>query len=480
MKYLFLPVHLLQFWYIEGAAILIKSWKNLILLLEEDLALTLNWRLLFVGRVLSFIFRAARILIGVSAFLLATLAILATSIYWFGLPVFAFFGFLGDLSWVLLFSGIGLFFIHILTHPHKKVWQVLEKDLWQASWVTKKNLDYQKILYSPEVKNLLAYLETTPENFKDIGMGNVDPIAKLAFNLVKKSASDYIGPAFLFVAILKLNIQIEQRLMKLGLKVEDFEQTLIYLEHKKNLWRRVWIWDDDFAIHQDISDLIGSRVVVSEVVNILSQESKKNVLVVGPPGSGKSSLVKFLAKQIVMGDVPAALATKRLVELDLTKLLSGIKTQGDLAQKLRDFFEEVSFSGNIILVIDEIHNLGIGYSLMLPYLESDRFQFIATTESSNYTKIIKKNNAFARMFIKIDLPPATRDETLEILEKKAVKIEKAGKVKISFLALKAAVQYGVQVVHDQVLPDSAITLLEKAEAATFSGWVRAQTIKEVI
>src|SRR5207237_1186504 len=104
-------------------------------------------------------------------------------------------------------------------------------------------------------------------------------------------------------------------------------------------------------------------------------------------------------------DAPPALSTKRIVELDFARLMANISSEGDLAARIKEAFEEVQFVEDVIIFVDELQNLGMGeagtnynlYSLMLPYIESNRFQFIASTEAENYTKIIEKNGSFARL-----------------------------------------------------------------------------------
>lgn len=527
MKYLLLPVHFLKFWYAESLTFFIRVWKNSILFLEEELAVTLHSKLLFVplfhdttivGRVLSFIFRILRIFIGIFAFTAATILIFLIAIYWFFLPIFIILNILAQASVALLLLGVGFFLIHIFTHPHKKVWQVSDSNFWQSSWIKLKDLNMHKLLQHFEVKSLLSYLENKPDNFTQFTISDYQQTGKMAYILAKKCGSTYISAYHFFVSAVINAPDIENYLLKFELKIEDFEQTLMYLEKKKNYWRRVWIWDDDFAIRhlkgtnrgwlgvptpnldsvsedltkkaarQSLPDFIGNKNVVDEVVHVLSQPGNRNVILVGPAGVGKSTLIKYLAKQIVAGNAPDSLATKRLVEIDLTRLLSGIKTQGELAERVKNVFDEVSFAENIILVVEEIHNLGLGeassdfnlYSLMLPYLESDKFQFISTTEEFNFSKIIERNSSFARMFTKIELSPSSPQATLEILKDKAILIEWKNKIKVSFIGLKTTVDLAAKLIHDRILPDSALAVLEEAGVYSENGWITSKVIKDVV
>ncbi len=531
-KYFKLPIHLIEFWYPEGIAFFIKTWKNLMLFLEEDLAVSLMWKLLFVplfhdssyvGKVLSVLFRLGRIIIGIFAFTLASLALLMIAIFWFLIPILMFVdmpSFLNPLfiqiSKGFFLGGLGLFLIHVFTHPHKKVWST--QNLWQASTVKKEDINFAYFLKSKEVIDLLSNLELELDHLPNFEIKDIDIVAKRAFELAKLTGSEYINARHFFVAALEEIENIDNTLLKFDLKLSDFVECLKYLEKKKNTWRKVFIWDEDFTIRhlkgvnrgwlgaptpvldlvsedwtkkatsEGFPTLIRESGVVSEVAHILSQASGRNVILVGPPGSGKSALIKDLARQIVGGDAPEALATKRLVLLDLPRLLSGMKTQGELADRVKTIFEEVEFAQNVIIVIEEIQEFGLGeaggslniYSLMQPYLESDTFQFISTTEPESYSHVLEKNGVFARIFRKIELPQASINDTLNILEDRSIEEERKNKIKVSFIALKTTVELSQKFVRDRVLPDSAISVLKEALTESINGWVTKDVIKKVL
>lgn len=525
MKYLTLPIHIIKFWYIESIEVFFRTWKNLILFLEEDLAVGLMTKLLFtplfhdqtfVGRILSFLFRLSRIFIGLFAFFTTTVLLIAMAIFWLILPVLAYLDTPQIVSRALLFVGAGLFILHITIHPHKKVWQE-KNDLWSCSKVKKDELSFENLIRSFEVQNMLSCLEIKANQLPSFQLGDKDKLISKAQELAKVSLSQYITPKHFFVAALKQLAQIDESLLKLDLKISDFEQVIAYLDKKNNIWRKVYIWDDDFAVHHlkgtnrgwlgvptPNLDLVGEDLtkwaatnnpsafirgggVVEQVLNILSQQSGRNVILVGPPGSGKSAFIKHLAKQIVAGDAPSILATKRIVLLDFTKLISGVQNEGDLAQKVKNIFEDVSFAQNVIVALEEIHDLGVGeaskmnlYSLILPYLESDAFQFIATTEPENYSRILEKNGSFSRLFTKVELPPATLEETINILEDRSIEVERKSKTRITFIAIKTCAELAQKLVHERVLPDSAISIFKEASAGATGGWVTKEVIKAVL
>lgn len=531
MRYLLLPVHLLKFWYIESLAIFARLLKNSLTFLEEDLAVGLMWRLLFVplfqdfsiiGRVLSFIFRILRILMGLFAFSLTSALVLGLFLFWLMTPALVILNinleFLTIISQIILAAGVGLFLIHTLTHPHKKVEQIKKGDnFWDSSRWPKKQITIENLLKNPEVKILLAYLETKSDNFATLPVTDLEKIAQDAFALAKVVGSPYIGPVHFWVALLKNQPQISNFLLQFNLKLTDFEGAVAFLQKKINRWHLIWLWDSDFAVHhlkgvnrgwlgvptpvldsvsldltkeaskENYPQFIGRAETVSQIIQILSQEGNKNVLLLGEPGAGKSTLLKSLAKQILAGDAPEALATKRMVELDLGRLLAGVENQADLAKRVKNIFEEIKQAGNIILAIEEIHDLGLGeansefnlYSLLLPFLDSNDFQFLATSEPANFARVIEKNMVLTRVFTKIDLPAATPEETLNILEDKAIEMERKLKLRVSFLSLKKALTLAQEFIHDRVLPDSAINLLQQAASQTHD-WLTAAVVEQTM
>ncbi|KKQ78095.1 MAG: ATPase, partial [Candidatus Daviesbacteria bacterium GW2011_GWF2_38_6] len=319
MKYLLLPTHLIKFWYMESFDVFFRTWKNLILFLEEDLAVGLMWKLIFTPL---FHDSMGRILIGLFAFACATALMIVICIYWLLLPMLAVADILQLLSRVLFLSGIGLFIIHVLTHPHKKIWQIKQSsDLWSASTIKKEDLSFKKLLLDPEVVNLLSNLELEVSHLPDLQIIDADKLEEKAFELAKTSGAVYITPYYFFVAQIQEIPNIDQFLLKMDLSLEDFSQALLYLEKKRQNWRSVFIWDDDFAVHHlkgvnrgwlgtptPALDLVGSDLtkeaakygfpdlirksgVFEEITHILSQTTGRNVAVVGPPGSGKSALI---------------------------------------------------------------------------------------------------------------------------------------------------------------------------------------------
>ncbi|MBI2022130.1 ATP-dependent Clp protease ATP-binding subunit [Candidatus Daviesbacteria bacterium] len=528
------PARLIKFWYPDALNLFIRSWVNLLNVLEEDLAVGLMIKLIFVplfhdstfiGRVLSLIFRSIRILAGLVAFAFATVIVLLIGLTWFLLPGLAFLSLLvapiklfSPVFYILILMGVALFLDSLSRNPPLEAAKIRSlTDLWQATKLKKNNLTWQNLLESPEVTSLLESLELTKDQVGFLRIEFSDNMIEEITKLAKFTQAKYLTEDYFWVGMISSIPGINQHLLKLNLTIDDFVKALSYLEHKRNKWRHIYLWDEDFAVkhlkginrgwlgaptpyldsvshdltkeasRRVLPDFIGRGSVVSQIVSILSQVADRNILLVGPPGTGKSALVNYLAKLIVAGDAPDALATKRLVSLDITQLLSGVREVGELAEKVKAVFEEVRFVQEIIIFIDEVHNLGLGevgdnfnlFGLLLPYLESGDFQFIAATEEGNYARIIEKRGDFARIFHKVELPPASTDETEEIIKDRSIDLARYQKIHLSYLAIKELVQLSSKLIHDRVLPDSALFMLQEAETHQKDGKISSQVVKEL-
>lgn len=543
-------IHFLKFWYPESLKTFIRVFLNTLAVLEEDLAVFLMARLLFVplfhdstgiGRVLSFLFRLVRLSLGFASFVTVILAFLMVFFVWFIIPIFTLIllgavifkltlpdnlrilmfnlNNLVELSPYLFLFGLAIFIYHLINKPLKKVSQIKSPEqVWQATKLNPKwDLKWAKLSSSHEVESLRRSLEIEHLEFNDPGVQISSEVLNEVLYLVKKCQAKSITAGYFWVAILKSTPNIETELMKFNLNLKDLEGALKFLENKKNHWRKVFIWDDDFSIKhlkgvnrgwigiptptldsfsedltkkvlkEKIPDFIGRLGAISEVVNILSQENDRNVLIVGSTGVGKSALVNSLAQQIVFGNAPAALATKRLVKLNLTEFIADAGAEGIIAKRVKEVFREVEEAGQIILFIDDIHTLGMGdlsdrfnlYSLILPYLESEKFQFIGATDPQNYARIIEKSRDFARIFHKVELESASLEDAIEILEDRTISLAKSKRIETTFLAVKEIVEKSDNLVHDRVLPDSALSIFDECVPLS-NGLITAKLVKEVI
>jgi len=220
--------------------------------------------------------------------------------------------------------------------------------------------------------------------------------------------------------------------------------------------------------------LVGREDELRQMINILSRRRKNNPVIVGESGVGKTALVEGLAQKLAKGDVPASLYGMRLIELDIPALMAGSKLRGDIEEKMMAIIAEAISSSDVILFIDEIHNIlgssipGIGLdiaAILKPALVHDDFRVIGATTSDEYTKIFEEDNALVRRFQPLLLEEPSVEETIEILHRVEPLLEKHHNVDITKEAIEAAAKLSNRYVVDRFLPDKAIDLLDEAAAS---------------
>lgn len=505
-----LPYRFIKFYFFDSLTLLYRLWQNTIRLLEEDLAVSLMIRLFFVplfhdssivGRFLSLIFRSVRIFIGFFAFIIATVVILTGAFLWVASPILLFSTDLSFYASGFILVGIFLFFSQYLTRPKLTVAEVSTPDqLKSASTVRPAHLTINYLSQTEEVQFLTKILEITSDILMPSDTLIQEPALSTALKLARHTKAAYLTPAYFWVACLLSTPDHDTALMRFNLTSQDFLLALNYIEAKNSYASPHYLWSSDFRVRRlaginrgwlgaptpildsvsvdltvlentsDVPEFIGRADALQSVIDAFSATSRRNVMLVGPSGTGKTLMVKYLANLINQGDAPASISTKRLVQIDLTKLLVGVSSQGDVSIKLHGLFSEVEFIENVILFIDEFENLGLGesgstynlFALLQPYLESDKFQFIAAVDDVSFARIIEPNGSFTRLFQFVNLPPATTDETFQFLLDKSSQIAARQHLYFTIPALHNLVEYSSKYIHTTVLPDSARQIFHQA------------------
>ncbi len=217
--------------------------------------------------------------------------------------------------------------------------------------------------------------------------------------------------------------------------------------------------------------IVGREREIYRVMQILNRRSKNNPCLIGEPGVGKTAIAEGIAQKIVSGDVPAKLADKEIWLLDLTALVAGTQFRGQFESRVKGLVEEIKREGNIILFIDEIHNLvGTGEAegsmnaanILKPALSRGELQVIGATTFSEYRKHIEKDAALERRFQPVTVEEPSIAESVEILKGLAPNYEKFHHVKISEELLESCVRLSERYITDRFLPDKAIDLLDEA------------------
>ena len=227
------------------------------------------------------------------------------------------------------------------------------------------------------------------------------------------------------------------------------------------------------AILGKLDSIVGREKELARVIQILSRRQKNNPCLIGEPGVGKTAIAEALAQKIVKGDVPYKLKNKELHLLDLTALVAGTQFRGQYESRLLGLLKEVKEAGNIILVIDEVHNIvGAGNSegsvstanMLKPALSRGEIQVIGATTLTEYRKYIEKDSALERRFQPIKVEEPSVEETLEMLKGIKHYYESFHQIKIPDDILRSAVVLSERYITDRYLPDKAIDLLDEAAA----------------
>ena len=217
--------------------------------------------------------------------------------------------------------------------------------------------------------------------------------------------------------------------------------------------------------------VIGREEEIERVIQILNRRQKNNPCLIGEPGVGKTAIAEGLAQRIVAGDVPFKLRSKEVYLLDLTALVAGTQFRGQFESRMKGLIEEIRKMGNVILVIDEVHNIvGAGdaegsmnaANILKPALSRGEIQVIGATTFTEYRKHIEKDTALERRFQPVTVNEPNMEDTLKILKGIAHYYEQFHGVKIPEGILRQAVLLSERYITDRFLPDKAIDLIDEA------------------
>ena len=221
----------------------------------------------------------------------------------------------------------------------------------------------------------------------------------------------------------------------------------------------------------EIESAIGREKEIRRAMRILARKSKNNPCLIGEPGVGKTAIAEGLAVLISKSNAPEVLADKRIISIDLTSVVAGTKYRGDFEERIKSILAESKKLGNVILFIDEVHNLiGTGSAegavdaanILKPALARGEVQIIGATTVDEYRKNIEKDAALERRFQPVMVEEPSAEETLKILGGIKTRFEKHHGVVYTDEALESAVELSVRYINDRFLPDKAIDLIDEA------------------
>ena len=221
-----------------------------------------------------------------------------------------------------------------------------------------------------------------------------------------------------------------------------------------------------------VDPVIGRKKEIDKIIQVLSRRTKNNPVLIGEPGVGKSAVVEGLAQAIVINEVPDLLNDKIVFSLDLAGMVAGAKYRGDFEERLKNAIDSIKNSGNVILFIDEIHQIvGAGATsdgnmdaanILKPMLARGELQTIGATTLEEYRKYIEKDAALERRFTPVQVDEPTVEDTISILRGLRDKYEAHHKVVITDEAIIAAATLSHRYITDRFLPDKAIDLIDEA------------------
>lgn len=500
-----------HFWFIEGTIFFLRLFRNVTIYAEQAAAFTLNIRFFFVplfgdysllGRVMGIIFRTLRIGFGLIFIPFVSSIVLFLFFFWLLIPFYL----LTQVrsGYLLLLVLWVSYFFDKLDRPFSEIAGPYRAgvDFYDVSspqtrkiLVSAKNAEdiFELLVKKVGISDFLTrwgYLPNFPR--EKLGKLSADGVYKTAYDEAYHMGSRFLWPEHIFTAltkIIKYHHEEAHEILNWQRRMRTWTRPpLIWSKHyepgplggvNRGWTGRVTPTLDLYSV--DLTLLaakgrlplaLGREKTIAQAIRILGRKGKANVLLAGPAGVGKSSLVSGVARQIFLGTQEKALFGKRVVSLDIGALVAGAQTQGELAERLKRILGEIEGSGGIILFIDQAHNLvaagggEVEASLVLntlrPHLQTGKIQLIGATTWSDYRKYLAPNEAFSRLFEVVEVPEADEGQTIQILEYNAISFEKEYKVMITFPALKSAYEMSKRFIYERVLPDKAIGLLEEA------------------
>src|SRR5687767_1720713 len=225
------------------------------------------------------------------------------------------------------------------------------------------------------------------------------------------------------------------------------------------------------AAEGKLDPVIGREIEIERIMQILSRRTKNNPVLLGEPGVGKTAVVEGLAARITKGEVPELLKNKQIYTLDLAALVAGSKYRGEFEERLKKVMKEITQRGDIVLFIDELHNLvGAGAaegaidaaSILKPALARGELQTVGATTLDEYRKYLERDSALERRFQKITVDQPSLEECVQILKGLRDRYEAHHKVNITDEALEASAELADRYISDRFLPDKAIDLIDEA------------------
>lgn len=391
------------------------------------------------------------------------------------------------------------FFNDVKIRPEHLISCILKEENFTSKLFKKFNIKIKNILLDLEKINK-SNLTPRIENIY-----NIIPLSDETKNLLIKSneeceklGEDYIAPIHIILSALKTNDVIKKTFEKNGLNYElvfknykkikdmayyesDENDDSVKPKSKKNNMNssKTPILDNfskditKLAEEGKLDPIIGRDKEIQRIAQILCRRKKNNPVLIGPAGGGKTSLIDGLAQKIKDGKAPRFLQNKRILSLEMSSVVAGTKYRGQFEERMRGILDELTANKDVILFIDELHNIvGAGNSqgtldasnIFKPALSRGEIQVIGATTLDEFRENVEKDAALTRRFQQVMVNPPTSEETLIILQNIKTKYEEHHKVKYSDEALIECVRLAERYITDREFPDKAIDILDETGA----------------
>ena len=353
-------------------------------------------------------------------------------------------------------------------------------------------------------KKIEKYLIKNNKNNKNNQLKHLH-LTKTAQRIIKDAEKEcdklnelYLDTTHILLSILKENNNISKILKNMGIdykkynnvvkrsvvesnfdRMEDSESMFGPSKRKKSASTKTPILDNfsiditKKAAEGEIEPVIGRDDVIQRVAQILSRKKKNNPVIIGDPGVGKTTIIEGLALKINEGDAPRTLLDKRIVSLDLTALVAGTKYRGQFEERIKGVVDELMTVDNIILFIDELHNMvGAGNAtgsidaanVFKPALSRGDLQLIGATTLDEFREHIEKDGALTRRFQQVIIEPPSVEDTITILENIKYSYEEYHKVTYLSETIDQCVKLADRYITDREFPDKAIDILDEVGA----------------
>ncbi|MEX1014513.1 MAG: ATP-dependent Clp protease ATP-binding subunit [Candidatus Paceibacterota bacterium] len=380
---------------------------------------------------------------------------------------------------------------------------IKERDIKEA--LKRLDVDYNSLLSKIEEH----YLEGSNKN-KGATMSDISNIVNIAFETALNIGENFIEPRDLMVSLVKSPENETKKIFEIfNITQSDIEDAVIFGKYKKSfngiknmpsvlggfghsvitpknrVMNRAWTarptpYLDNFSIDltnlarkEVLGFLIGHKKEFKNLLNIISRPLKPNALLVGEPGAGKSTIISHLAFRIIRDDVPKELFDKRLVSLEINKIISDAEPE-EMSSRLEKIGDEIMLADNIIIFIPNIHDLfksikGDSKSMnvidmLIPILKKSSVPIIGETYPKELKQYIEKRSDFMEMFQSVDVKEITKDEAVRVLTYQSLIFENQFKLFITLRAIKKSVFLAYRYLHKKPLPSSAVELLKQSLA----------------